>query len=121
MDNILTGLNELAKDLEGDLRYDEMTTTIYSTDASVYKEKPTAVIWPRNKSDLKKIILFAGKNRQSIIMRAGGTSLAGQVVGKGIVVDISRYMNHILEINKEGMWVRVEPGVVLDELNQALK
>ncbi len=121
MDNILTALNELAESLEGDLRYDELITTIYSTDASVYKEKPVAVIWPKNKSDLKKIVQFAGKNRQSIIMRAGGTSLAGQVVGKGIVVDISRYVNNILEINKEAMWVRVEPGVVLDELNLALK
>ena len=121
MDNILTALNELAESLEGDLRYDDLTTTIYSTDASVYREKPTAVIWPRTKSDLEKIIHFAGKMRQSLIMRAGGTSLAGQVVGKGIVVDISRYMNHILEINREGMWVKVEPGVVLDELNLALK
>ncbi len=121
MDNILTALNELGEILEGDLRYDDITTTIYSTDASVYREKPTAVIWPKTKSDLGKIIQFAGKMRQSIIMRAGGTSLAGQVVGKGIVVDISRYMNHILEINREGMWVKVEPGVVLDELNLSLK
>ena len=121
MDTFVSGLETLAKSLEGDLKYDKITTTIYSTDASVYKEEPTAVVWPKCISDLRKLLLFAAKEKTSITIRAGGTSLAGQVVSSGIIADISRYMNKILEINKEEMWVRVEPGVVLDELNLKLK
>jgi FAD/FMN-containing dehydrogenase/Fe-S oxidoreductase len=111
----------LGESLKGDLKHDIITTTIYSTDASVYKEVPVAVIWPKDVSDLIKILLFASQENSSIIMRAAGTSLAGQVVGSGIIVDVSKYMNRILEVNKEEMWVRVEPGVVLDELNIKLK
>jgi len=121
MDTFLTRLDILGKSLDGDLRHDSIIKTIYSTDASVYKEEPVAVVWPKGASDIRKILLFANKEKLSIIMRAGGTSLAGQVVGPGIIVDISRYMNKIIEINKEKMWVRVEPGVVLDELNMKLK
>jgi FAD/FMN-containing dehydrogenase/Fe-S oxidoreductase len=121
MDAISARLGELGKNIEGDLGYDTITRTVYSTDASVYKETPLAVAWPKNASDIRKILLFAGSEKCSVIVRAGGTSLAGQVVGPGIVIDISRYMNRILEINREKMYARVEPGVVLDELNQALK
>ena len=121
MDNIIEKLNLLAEIIEGDLRYDKITTTIYSTDASVYKEEPIAVVWPKGASDISKILKFAEDEKQSITIRAGGTSLAGQVVSSGIIVDISKYMNNILEINKEEHWVRVEPGVVLDELNIKLK
>ncbi len=120
MDNFLSGLDDLSRRLDGDLKYDDITKTIYSTDASVYKEEPAAVIWPRGISDIRKVISFARKEKAGITVRAGGTSLAGQVVSSGIIVDISRYMNRILEINKSEMWVRVEPGVVLDELNMAL-
>jgi FAD/FMN-containing dehydrogenase/Fe-S oxidoreductase len=121
MDNIIEKLNLLAEIIEGDLKYDKITTTIYSTDASVYKEEPIAVVWPKGASDISKILKFAKDEKQSITIRAGGTSLAGQVVSSGIIVDISKYMNNILEINKEEHWVRVEPGVVLDELNIKLK
>lgn len=114
-------LEQLRESLEGDLRYDEITRTIYSTDASDYKEEPFAVAWPKNLSDIKKIIQFASKNRIGLIVRAAGTSLAGQVVGNGIIVDISRYLTRIIELNPEEKWVRVEPGVVLDELNMYLK
>ena len=114
-------LNELAKSLEGDLRYDGITRTIYSTDASAYKEEPLVVIWPKGVADLKKIISFANSEKISLTMRAAGTSLAGQVVASGIIADISRYMKQILEINTEEKWVRVEPGVVLDELNIYLR
>ena len=78
---------------------------------------PIAVAYPKDSTDVQKISDFARKNQIKLIPRAGGTSLAGQVVGKGLVVDISKYMNHILEINQEERWVRVQPGVVLDELN----
>lgn len=121
MDTYISRLDALGKSLKGEIKYDKITTTIYSTDASVYKEEPSAVAWPKNASDIRKILLFAAKEKQSVTLRAGGTSLAGQVVSSGIIVDISKYMNKILEINKEEMWVRVEPGVVLDELNIKLK
>ncbi len=114
-------LDALAETLEGDLRHDKTTRTIYSTDASAYKEEPLAVIWPKNVLDIKKIIAFAREEKTSITMRAAGTSLAGQVVSAGIIVDISRYMKKIIEVNKEEMWVKAEPGVVLDELNMHLK
>jgi FAD/FMN-containing dehydrogenase/Fe-S oxidoreductase len=114
-------LNTLGESLDGDLRYDKSTTVIYSTDASVYKEEPLAVAWPKGVCDIRKLLSFAAKEKTSVTVRAGGTSLAGQVVGSGIIVDISRYMNRILEINKNEKWVRVEPGVVLDELNLKLK
>jgi FAD/FMN-containing dehydrogenase len=121
MDNYFSRLDALGKSLEGDLKHDKITTTIYSTDASVYKEEPVAVAWPKSISDIRKILQFTAREKSSLTLRAGGTSLAGQVVSSGIIVDISRYMNKILEINKDEMWVRVEPGVVLDELNLKLK
>jgi FAD/FMN-containing dehydrogenase/Fe-S oxidoreductase len=109
-------LAELAKQLEGDLSFDEVTRILYATDASVYREMPLAVARPKNAEDIKKLILFAQKEKISLIPRAAGTSLAGQCVGTGIVVDISRHMTGILEVNREERWVRVQPGVVLDEL-----
>jgi FAD/FMN-containing dehydrogenase/Fe-S oxidoreductase len=121
MGDLVARLTSLARSLDGDLKNDKISTTIYSTDASVYKEEPLAVAWPRGSSDIRKILSFAEKEKTNVTMRAGGTSLAGQVVSSGIIVDISKYMNRILEINKEEMWVRVEPGVVLDELNIKLR
>ena len=112
--------NQLKSQLEGDLFTDNVQRVLYSTDASQYKEMPLAVTRPKTKGDIKKIIAFARENGTSIIPRGGGTSLAGQVVGPGIVVDISKYMNKILEFNKEENYVIVEPGVVLAELNLAL-
>jgi FAD/FMN-containing dehydrogenase/Fe-S oxidoreductase len=121
MDPFITRLNSLKEALDGDLKYDLITRTIYSTDASDYKEQPTAVAWPKGDSDIKKILLFASKEKIGVTVRAAGTSLAGQVVSPGIIADISRYMNRILEVNTREMWARVEPGVVLDELNMFLK
>ncbi|MCX6259974.1 MAG: FAD-binding protein [Bacteroidia bacterium] len=121
MDSLVTRLNSLKEILEGDIKHDIITKTIYSTDASDYKEQPIAVAWPKGVLDLKKILLFASKESIGVTIRAAGTSLAGQVVSSGIIADISRYMNRILEVNSEEMWVRVEPGVVLDELNLYLR
>ncbi|MBK9391498.1 MAG: FAD-binding protein [Bacteroidetes bacterium] len=121
MDQIISKLKELGNSLDGDLKYDIITTTIYSTDASAYREKPLAVAWPKGDEDIRRILAFARINKTGVTIRAAGTSLAGQVVSSGIIVDISRYMNKILEINTEERWVRVEPGVVLDELNMKLK
>ena len=106
--------------LQGDLYTDNVQRVLYATDASSYREIPQAVCKPKSKEDIRAIIEFARKNNTSVIPRAAGTSLAGQVVGSGIIVDISKYMNKILEFNPEERWVIVEPGVNLAELNQFL-
>ena len=94
---------------------------MYSTDASDYKEYPQAVVYPAHESDIRELVRFARQNQVSLIPRTAGTSLAGQVVGNGMVVDLSKHMTRILEVNEKEGWVRVEPGVVLDELNIALR
>jgi FAD/FMN-containing dehydrogenase/Fe-S oxidoreductase len=114
-------LSILAKQLEGDLFYDNVMRTLYATDASAYREMPLAVAFPKTETDIKTLISFATQNKISLIPRTAGTSLAGQVVGSGIVVDVSKTFTKILEINAEEHWVRVQPGVVRDELNMALK
>ena len=93
----------------------------YSTDASAYREVPYGVAYPKCEDDIVNLIEFAKENNTYLIPRAGGTSIAGQVVGSGIIVDISKYFNKILEINVEEKWARVQPGVVRDELNLELK
>lgn len=93
----------------------------YATDASCYRQMPYGVCYPKDKEDVLSLLKTAKENNLDIIPRAGGTSIAGQVVGGGIVCDISKHWNKILEINKEEQWVRVQPGVVRDELNLALK
>ena len=112
--------HRLKSQLDGDVFVDNVQRVLYSTDASQYKELPLAVTRPKTADDIKKIITFARENGTSIIPRGAGTSLAGQVVGPGIVVDVSKYMNKILEFNIEENFVIVEPGVVLAELNLAL-
>lgn len=114
-------LAELAQRLKGELHYDSTMRTLYATDASAYREMPQAVAIPKDIDDLKTLIAFAREHRTSLIPRTAGTSLAGQVVGNGIVVDVSRTFTKILEINAEERWVRVQPGVIRDELNMALK
>ena len=111
----------LKASLDGDLFTDNVQRILYSTDASSYKEKPAAVTRPKNNGDVLKIMNFAKSHGLSVIPRAGGTSLAGQVVGPGIVMDISKYMNKILEFNKEEHWVWLEPGVIPAELNKWLE
>ncbi|HWR99827.1 MAG TPA: FAD-binding and (Fe-S)-binding domain-containing protein, partial [Prolixibacteraceae bacterium] len=111
----------LKQQLEGDLLTDETTLILYSTDASAYKERPVAVVYPKHKEDILHVILFCRKHRLGIIPRTAGTSLAGQVVGNGVVVDLSRTMTRIIEVNKAESWVRLQPGVVLDELNIHLR
>jgi len=111
----------LSRQLEGEIFYDDTWRILYATDASVYRELPAAVCRPRNTADLKKILTFCRQYKVPIVPRTAGTSLAGQVVGQGLVIDFSRYMNRILELHVAEKWVRVEPGVVLDELNQFLK
>src|SRR6185503_17529284 len=114
-------LKELSQQLEGPLYTDNAMRMVYATDASAYQEKPLAVAIPASVADLKTLILFAKTNYTSIIPRTAGTSLAGQVVGNGIVVDVSKNFTKIIELNKEEHWIRVQPGVIRDELNMYLK
>ena len=114
-------LSQLGKLLHGKLYSDDAMRLIYATDASAYREVPLAVAVPKNDSDIRELIHFAAENNITLIPRAAGTSLAGQVVGKGMVVDISRHFTAILELNIEEKWVRVQPGVIRDELNQFLR
>ncbi|MCU0457000.1 MAG: FAD-binding protein [Bacteroidales bacterium] len=112
--------DKLKTELKGDLFTDDYQRILYATDASSYREMPLAVTRPKDKEDIKRIIDFARSVKSSVIPRGGGTSLAGQVVGPGIVVDISKYMNRILEFNPDEKWIVVEPGVILAELNKFL-
>lgn len=112
--------NELREKLSGDLFTGDTMRILYSTDASAYRELPMAVARPKDENDIIHLISFANRMKVSLIPRTAGTSLAGQVVGDGIVVDVSKYMNRILEINAGEHWVIVQPGVVLDELNKEL-
>ena len=110
----------LREQLAGDLYTDQTQRILYATDASAYREVPVAVTRPASVDDIKKVLAFARSTGGSVIPRGAGTSLAGQVVGPGIVMDISRHLNRILEFNAAERWVRVEPGVVLGELNRFL-
>ena len=100
---------------------DPLHRIAYATDASAYREVPQGVAFPENEQDIVYLIETARERKTHLIPRAGGTSIAGQVVGSGIVVDISKHFKKILEINKEERWARVQPGVVLDELNLTLE
>ena len=107
--------------MHGELHWDHLNRTLYATDASAYQEMPMAVAFPHNEHDLRLLLGFANEHQIGLIPRTAGTSLAGQVVGSGIVVDVSRNWTNIIEINAEERWVRVQPGVIRDELNQALR
>jgi FAD/FMN-containing dehydrogenase/Fe-S oxidoreductase len=116
----LSDFQHVAAELEGEVRFDATTRTLYATDASVYREMPQAVALPKTEDDICKLIRFAREHGTSLIPRTAGTSLAGQVVGSGIVVDVSRHLTRILEIDEARRCVRVQPGVVRNELNLAL-
>jgi len=116
----------LLKDFSGELYFrekgvDKSVRRVYATDASEYQEMPLAVAIPRSIKDLQELIKVATENNVTLIPRAAGTSLAGQVVGSGLVVDLSVHFNEILELNVEEKWVRVQPGVIRDDLNAYLK
>ena len=113
-------LKHLKERLKGKLYWDNTTRRLYATDASAYREIPLAVAIPVGEEDIRALITFANYHNTSLIPRTAGTSLAGQVVGGGIVVDVSRNFNQILEVNAEQSWVRVQPGVIRDDLNQYL-
>jgi EmrB/QacA subfamily drug resistance transporter len=112
---------DLRKNFKGEIHTDQVTKILYATDASAYREIPLGVVFPSDEKDIAALIRFAHDYRVTLIPRTAGTSLAGQVVGRGIIVDVSRTFTRILEVNPEESWVRLEPAVVRDELNMHLK
>ena len=114
-------LQHLSESLEGTLLYDKLNKTIYATDASAYRIMPLAVALPKNEDDIIKLIQFANENKISLTPRTAGTSLAGQTVGSGIIVDVSKYFTKIVSFDAEKKTITVQPGVIRDELNLYLK
>ena len=115
---------ELARELEsrvsGEVRFDAFTRVLYSTDASIYQMEPVGVVIPRNAEDVLAVMQVAKENGVPVLPRGGGTSLAGQTVNHAIVIDFSKYLNQLLELNQEEQWARVQPGIVLDQLNKQI-
>ncbi|MDB0599941.1 FAD-linked oxidase C-terminal domain-containing protein [Tenacibaculum maritimum] len=116
-----TILNTLSNSLQGELFFDNLHKTLYATDASVYRKIPLAVAYPKNVKDIQLLIEFAIKNKTTLIPRTAGTSLAGQCVGDGIVVDVSKYFTNILAFDEANKTITVEPGIIRDDLNRFLK
>jgi len=107
--------------LDGEVRFDRISRALYATDASVYQIEPLGVVIPRSREDVVRTIDIAARHGCSITARGGGTSQAGQAIGAGIVLDTSKYLNRLLELNASERWARVEPGLVLDDLNAQLR
>ena len=112
--------SELRRQIEGEVRFDTISRALYSTDASVYLIRPLGVVIPKSREDVIRIVQICQRLKCPLTMRGGGTSQAGQAIGEGLQVDTSKYFNRVLEVNAEERWARVEPGVVLDELNAQL-
>lgn len=119
--SLASELPALAARLTGELHFDATMRTLYATDASEYQEMPVAVALPQTEADLRELIAFANKHHVGLIPRTAGTSLAGQVVGGGIVVDVGRHLNRVVATDAAARRVRVQPGVVRNELNLHLK
>lgn len=114
-------LKQLHNSLSGDVLFDNLHKTIYATDASVYRKIPLAVAYPKDIKDIQLLIHFATKNNITLIPRTAGTSLAGQCVGKGIVVDVSKHFTNIISLDEKSKTVTLQPGIVRDSLNEYLK
>ncbi|MEJ2153823.1 MAG: FAD-linked oxidase C-terminal domain-containing protein [Desulfobacteraceae bacterium] len=113
-------VHDLSAAIRGEVRFDHLTRRLYSTDASDYCKLPVGVVIPREVDDIRAAMEISARHQTATIPRGGGSNLSGQTVGTGLVLDHSKYLNRILEINPEEQWVRVESGVVLDVLNAAL-
>jgi len=112
---------ELQSRLDGDVRFDSVSRVLYATDASLYQIMPLGVVCPRHAEDVVRTVRLAAQHGVPVLPRGSGTSLGGQAVGAALVLDFTRYMNGVLELNAAEGWVRVQPGVILDELNALLK
>ncbi|MFI5341206.1 MAG: FAD-binding oxidoreductase, partial [Candidatus Methylomirabilales bacterium] len=118
MDDVI---HDLQKRVTGEVRFDPMTKVLYSTDASIYEIEPLGVVIPRTPEDAIATVEICGGYGVPVLPRGGGTALAGQAVGRAIHLDMSKYLNQVLEVNVEERWARIQPGVVLDELNAQLR
>lgn len=114
-------LDELSRHVSGDLRSDEYSRLLYSTDASIYQVMPHAVLLPRVSADVQATVELAHKHRVPILARTAGSSLAGQAVNTAVIIDFTKHLNKVIELNVAEKWVRVQPGIVLDELNAYLR
>ena len=112
---------DLKLHIKGDILTDDLSLGVYSTDASVYQIKPIVVVLPKDEADVIAAVKIASDHQVSILPRGAGTSLAGQAVGQSMVLDFSKYMNEIIEINVDEQWARVQPGIARDDLNSVLK
>jgi len=112
---------ELHRIIEGEIRFDKLSRLLYSTDASMYQVEPIGVVIPRHTDDIHAVLELANRRNVPVLPRGGGTSLTGQTVNYAVVLDYSVHLNRVLEVNREELWARVEPGVVQDVLNQHLK
>ena len=112
---------DLEAAIDGEVRFDRVSRALYSTDASVYRIEPLGVVLPRSAEAVVQAVEIAARHGVPITPRGGGTSQAGQAIGAGIVLDTSKHLNQVLEINPDQRWARVQPGVVLDDLNLVLR
>src|SRR5713226_4957760 len=112
---------ELRKVVEGEVRFDAYSRLLYSTDASMYQVEPIGVVIPRHAGDVQAAIEIANRQQAPLLPRGGGTSLTGQTVNRAVVLDFSRYMAKVLEVDSEALWARVQPGLVQDELNHHVR
>jgi FAD/FMN-containing dehydrogenase/Fe-S oxidoreductase len=111
----------LKKTIQGEVRFDPPTRRLYSTDASIYQIEPLGVVLPHTVDDLRMTIQVAAEHQIPIVPRGGGTSLSGQSIGPGVVIDCSKYLHHIIDFDPQASRVRVQPGVILDHLNRFLE
>ena len=114
-------VDELRGRIGGEVRFDQISRALYSTDASIYQIEPVGVVIPKGADDIQAVIELGKQYKTPVLVRGGGTSLSGQSVGEAILMDCSKYFNQILEVNTEEQWARVQPGVVLDHLNKHLE
>ena len=114
-------VEELRRDLDGEVRADRMSRLLYSTDASIYQVEPIAVVIPKTAEDVIAVLTVAARYGVPVLPRGGGTSLAGQTINHAVVIDFSKYMRKVLEVNVEEQWVRTQPGIILDELNDQIE
>ncbi len=103
------------------MRFDTYSRLLYSTDASMYQMEPIGVVIPRHAGDVQAVIEVANRQGVPLLPRGGGTSLTGQTVNRAVVLDFSRHMGNVLEVNREERWARVQPGLVQDELNHHVR
>ena len=112
---------ELRRRVQGEVRFDAYSKAMYSTDASIYRMEPVGVVIPRNADDAAAVVEICHRSGMAVLPRGGGTGLAGQTVNHAVVMDFSKYMRGVVEVNAEERWVRAQPGITLDELNHNLR